>query len=413
MKISPFNVEVINEVGYNRLHITSRQFKGRIRKHLGKWPDDKLQSITYHLKYDLEKHFEGKPFLKGEVEEFVDLYISMRIKDKGNIFDFFEDFIEHKRDTTNKRTKKKLSLPTITAYRTAKMHFEKYSKKKNISLHPSKIDKNVLDNFYHFIDSSHNHKVKMHNRFKSFIKYLDKELNIPVNKTYVHSKFNEEYDHMDPDEDDIALSVEDVKALIKLKQRFDQGKFGIQPYKRNEKLPEYLQEHQFNQKKDSLKKCLDCFLLMIGTGQYYADIRKSKLFFTHVNGKKFCKYRRAKNGSLCKSIPIGSDDVFIAKSIIEEYNIRHGSNFPITLSLTNFMKYIEQIGELAELGMKLKNKMARKTFASILYANRKMPLDVLQALLGHQNIQDTFHYLRIDDRDRSAQAIKFMYPETA
>ena len=90
MGIIPFKVEIINEAGYNRLHIKNHAYTGRIRKHLGKMPDEKLESIQFHLKYDLEKHFSQHPITKDSVEYYVEQYISMRIKKSGCIFDFIE-----------------------------------------------------------------------------------------------------------------------------------------------------------------------------------------------------------------------------------------------------------------------------------------------------------------------------------
>ena len=43
--------------------------------------------------------------------------------------------------------------------------------------------------------------------------------------------------------------------------------------------------------------------------------------------------------------------------------------------------------------------MARKTFASYLYYNKKLPMQYLQNLLGHMDVKDTMHYLRIADYD--------------
>jgi len=54
--------------------------------------------------------------------------------------------------------------------------------------------------------------------------------------------------------------------------------------------------------------------------------------------------------------------------------------------------------------------MARKTFASRLHFDRKMPVHLLQILLGHQNVKHTLHYLRIEDEDLANQVKQYMFP---
>ena len=136
---------------------------------------------------------------------------------------------------------------------------------------------------------------------------------------------------------------------------------------------------------------------MISTGQYWADIRKTTISISSVDDLKHLRYRRAKNGSLCKAIPVQDDDVFIAGEIMKQYRIKNNTNFPLGLSLTHFDKHLKRISLLLGLDYYLTNKMARKTFASILYFNRELPIHLLQILLGHKDVKDTAHYLRIED----------------
>lgn len=410
MSITPFKIEFNNEAGYNRLSISCAEFKGRIRKHVGKKLDAELETIKYHLKYELEQHFQSNRISKETVEFYIDQYVSMRIRGDGNIFDYFDRFIKYKSNTTNDRTNKKLVKQTVTSYRTAKNHFEKFlihSKTKPIL---SKINKQVLDDFYHYVNADHNHKVKMHGRAKAFLKYLQDELNLPLDNSFRKSVFNERYDNIEPNDDDIALKVSEVKLLIKLKAKFDKGIFDIKPFKRHEQLPISLQEAHFQTKKENLKLCLDCFLFMISTGMYFADIKKSKLGFYQSEDTICIQYRRAKCETLCKGIPVGNDEVFIGDLIIEEYGIRSGTNFPIKISLTHFGKHLDRISEILGLGFNLKNRHARKTFATILYYNRKMPISILQKLTGHPDVKDLLHYLRLPNDELASQAKYYMFP---
>ena len=56
---------------------------------------------------------------------------------------------------------------------------------------------------------------------------------------------------------------------------------------------------------------------------------------------------------------------------------------------------------MSGIGFKVTNKMVRKTFASIYYFDRELPVHFVQILLGHKNVKDTYHYLWITDDDIS------------
>jgi site-specific recombinase XerD len=397
--IKPFNVKVQAEKDYYRLYITHSSFKGRVRKRLGDRPYEDLETIAFNLKFELGKHFSSQNITKEEVESFIDNYVSMNVKCNASIFDYKADFLEYKGGLTNKKIRKKLSRSTISGYRTALKYFEEYLTKKRISPHPSQITETVLNNFYHFIKGSHNYRTKLHTKLKGFIKYIEEVKHLPVDPSYKLSVFTEEYDNQCPEDNDIALSREDVRKLIELRQKFQKGEIQLERYNKSEKIPAELQEHQFNMKLENIIKCLDCFLLMVSTGMYYADVMKSQLNFSKSGDITLVRYRRAKNGSLCRTIPIINDDIFIGEEIVNQYKIKNGSNFPLNLSLTHFDKHLGRISHLAGIGFKITNKMARKTFASHLYFNDKIPMPFLQILLGHKDVADTAHYLRISDDD--------------
>jgi len=299
----------------------------------------------------------------------------------------------------NKKTKKQLSKSTLSGYRTSLKYFEEYIIKKRIPAHPSQITESVLNDFYTYIPGKHNYKVKLHTKLKGFIKYLDEARRLPVDPSYKLSNFTEEYDNQCPEDDDIALPEDAVLKLFELRKKLQTGEVQIQKFAKSDKISVGLQDHLFNMKKENLIKCLDCFLFMVSTGQYFADIRKSILHFSQTENFTHIRYRRAKNGSLCKTIPINNDGIFIGEEIIKQYNIKNGTNFPIKLSLTHFDKHLGRISVLANIGFKITNKMARKTFASYLYYNKKLPMQYLQNLLGHMDVKDTMHYLRIADYD--------------
>lgn len=403
---NPFNTKIHYENEYYRLHVTSKKFKGRIRKRLGCQEEDEANNIAFNVKYELGKHFNNGNLLKEEVESYIENFVSMNVKLNASIFIYVSEFLENKSAEINKKTKKKLTQSTLSGYRTALKYFEDYMRKKKLSPHPSMITEKVLDGYYSSIKGCHNYKTKLHTKVKGFINYVAEEKQITIDPSYKKSVFTEEYDNQAPKDNDIALTEKEVRILIKLREQLKTGEKKIEPKIQSNQIPAELQLRNFNLKRENLIKVLDCFLLMVSTGMYYADVRKSQLLFATKGKTLHVKYRRAKNGSLCKAIPLQEDDIFIGQQIIEQYNIRNGSNFPLNLSLTHFDKHLARISEMSGIGFKITNKMARKTFASIYYFDRELPIHFVQILLGHKNVKDTSHYLRISDDDIADEIIR-------
>lgn len=394
-----FTVKVLKDWDYFRLNITHPKFKGRIRKRLGSQDHDECENLAFAVRYELGKHFTTADITKSDVSSFVDNYVAMNVKGTASIFDYKDEFIEYKKDKTNKRTKSKLAKNTISGYITAINYFQEYFTKKRINPHPSSLTEDVLNNFYQYLCGSHNYKCKINFKIKGFIKYLETNKKLQIDPSYKLSVFNEEYDNQLPDENDIALPEEDVRKLIELRKKILRNEIDFENYRKTSKIPVEVVEMQFKMKKENIIKSLDCFLFMISFGLYHADIMKTKLFFSMNSNVKHISYRRAKNGSLCRGIPVINDDIFIGEEIIDQYKISNGSNFPLNLSHTHFCKHLARISALAGLTYKLNPKMARKTFASELYFKRELPLPFLQILLGHKDVDDTAHYLRIKDND--------------
>jgi hypothetical protein len=217
----------------------------------------------------------------------------MQVKHKASVFTFFDDFIAYKQNSSNNKTRNKLVKNTITSYRTAGDYFKKYLENKKLTGHPSEINKTVLDDFYHFVNGKHNYRVKLHTKVKAFIRYVDDEKNVNVDPSYKLSVYTVEYDNMDPEEDDIALTSAQVIRLIELKQSIASGEIDIEANIPSDKIPAELQEKQFTMKRENLIRSLDCFLFMIAFGMYYSDIKKSKISILNDGDFKYLKYRRA------------------------------------------------------------------------------------------------------------------------
>ncbi len=394
---SKFNVKLIPEGNYNRVYVTHSDFKGRIKKHLGHGTTKQFENIVYNLKNELENYFKKKTVIKTGVKAFIDQYVGIHVKGNITIFVFFDEFITKKRKTKNGKTFKPLVSATLNSYMYSIEYFKEYLNESGIKPYPSIINKEMLDNFFYHLDYSHNSKVKIHRRVKAFIKFLADEKGLSICQSYRHSIFNEVYDDQDPHDDDIALTTHQVMKLTNLRQKFRNGDINLCPKTYENKGLSKIQEYQHIKKTGNLIRSLDCFLFMIATGQYYKDIMSSTLNIINTRSDRHINYRRSKTNSLCKAIPIMSNGVFCSEEIISQYGISSGSNFPLGLSQTAFSRHLKEISRLAELGFKLKNKMARKTFASILYFDKKMPIHLVQTLLGHKSVVDTRKYLRISD----------------
>jgi len=136
---------------------------------------------------------------------------------------------------------------------------------------------------------------------------------------------------------------------------------------------------------------------MCSVGMYVSDINKVKLTLKNSGNHSYVSYRRAKNNSYCKGIPVIDKDCFLGNTILKEYHIKSNSNFPLNLSLNQFDKNLKVLSQLAGLDFMISSKMARKTFASIYYFDYRINIVDIQIMLGHKEVRHTMHYLRIDD----------------
>jgi hypothetical protein len=145
--IPPFKVNLLQEGNYHRLYITHPYLKGRFKKRIGNGKPEYLEKIMFHLKYELEKHFETSEITREAVNEFINDFISLQVKCTASIFMYFEEFIQDKQESTNNKTHNKLAKSTLTAYYKSKEYFENYLSRKKMSAHPAMITKKVLENF--------------------------------------------------------------------------------------------------------------------------------------------------------------------------------------------------------------------------------------------------------------------------
>lgn len=393
-----FSVKAINESGYVKFYITHVTLKGRIKKHVGKGVASEYFGCRIELINELEKHFEGKVISNESILDFVNKFFDI-MKLGCNIFNYQDEFIEEKRNTYNSKTDTYLSNSSINSYKKSIEYFKNFLRDKGITPSPENVNKRILDDFFHFLNNKgYNYRVKLHSRIKEFLKFLISK-NINIDKTFVKSTFTEKYDHDDVEDDDIALTKSDLDKLISLRKDFISEKVHLPLYNRCKNLPEHFQIKQREQKYRNLRQTLDCFLYMSSVGMYFSDIKKSSISLGRSEGLIYLNYRRAKNNSYCKCIPVVDTDCFLLKTLIGEYSIKSKSNFPLKLSLDKFDEHLKTIGQMAGLDFNLTSKMARKTFASFYYFKYRVHINDIQLMLGHSDRKHTLHYLRIKEND--------------
>lgn len=389
-------IQVFKERGYVKFYIKHPQFTGRIKKHVGKGEIEDFNGFKIQLQNDLEVFFAKEVVTKDILSAYVDDAVR-KLKFGHSIFDYVDEFIEEKIKTINRKTKKPLSQSSINSYIRAIELFQRMLIEKSLRPIPEIINDQLLNEFMSVRKRlSYNYMVKLHTRLKSFIKFLEYR-NLPIDKSYNKSTFNEQYDNQEPDGDDIALTVDEVNKIILLREKYRNNLIHLPEYKKAKTLSKELQSKQRNKKLANLRRTLDCFLFMVSTGMYISDVNESSLQIFYRKSNSYLRYRRTKNNSLCKAIPLDDYECFIGQTIIREYGIKPGDNFPLNLTVNTFNKHLKVISEQVGFSFVLKSKMARKTFATLNHFDFEVQIDDIQKMLGHKDVEQTLHYLRIED----------------
>lgn len=225
----------------------------------------------------MEKYFTGIEISKEAVDSFVNYYVDMYYKRTASIFDYFPEFLKSKQDTYNEKTEKFLTKASLLTYERTNTYFQKYLASKRIKPYPANISKDVLDGYFHYLKLALNYRVKLHGKLKEFIKFLAKEKGFPIHPSYELSVFSEKYDNQEPKDHDIALSGKQIKKLLQFREKLLSGSVLLKEYKVCKTISKGLQDYQRTTKYKNLILSLDCFLFMVATGQYHADIEKMTL----------------------------------------------------------------------------------------------------------------------------------------
>jgi len=131
-----------------------------------------------------------------------------------------------------------------------------------------------------------------------------------------------------------------------------------------------------------LRHVRDLFLVQIWTGLSYADLMTAD--FTSIENDTLSGYR-VKTGQ-----PYITTILPQARRIIEAYNYKlpHMSAAPYGRMLTCML---ESLG----ITKKITTHNGRHTFATTVMLGHGVPVEVLQKMMGHKNIQTTMHYAKV------------------
>lgn len=146
---------------------------------------------------------------------------------------------------------------------------------------------------------------------------------------------------------------------------------------------------------DRLKNTRWCFLWQCFTGHNYSDMTILKAGDVQFkDGQYFIKKDRFKRGKFDKGQEYTS---VLYETAIEVYKL-FGEDLPL-VSDQKYNVYIKELMGLAGIDKHITSKSGRKTYANYIYKVQKLPLDIIQHMLGHTNIKQTQEYVKVFDTD--------------
>jgi len=152
-------------------------------------------------------------------------------------------------------------------------------------------------------------------------------------------------------------------------------------------------------------------LVLLRTGMRIGELLGTRVSDVNVDERKIAIYEGEKNRR-GRVVYMNDDALWALKAWLRSRDVyklmlfyaRSRNTMSYAAARAVFVKYIERAG-LAHKGYTL--HCLRHTFASELL-NAGMPLECLQQLLGHQNIEMTRRYARLTDRTREDEYFRAM-----
>ncbi len=226
------------------------------------------------------------------------------------------------------------------------------------------------------------------------------------------------------DEQDQGLKLSTVKtrlAIVKAFLRFmaEKGLIGeeVFPWKLKIKLPEALPRAMEPEDVDRLlaasgsERDLAMIVLLLRTGMRIGELLNTRMVDVNMGEQKILIYEAQKNH--LGRVVYFSDD---AKAALEKWLEKRekkqellfygqkGNLLSYPAARMMFVKYIDRAG-LSHKGYTLHS--LRHTYATDLL-NARMPLEVLEKLLGHMSLEVTRRYARLKDKTKEEEYFKAM-----
>ncbi|WP_417602114.1 site-specific integrase [Owenweeksia hongkongensis] len=277
--------------------------------------------------------------------------------------DGFLEFFQVRIDELESLVGKGYSKSTVTNYKSAKKHLEKFINEKS---RMSEVSMRGLD--YHFVD-----------RFLSFLRIVQGCQTNTANK-YLRALR--------------AVLYEAKKRSLIVKNPFEN--FSIKYDRTSRGYLSQLELEAVMTKEIGVERVRfvrDMFVFACFTGLAYADIKELKnKHFVIRNGKKWIVKPRTKS-NVEAVIPLLKG----AERIMNKYQSENAQN-DIVFNIPSNQKvnaYLKEVADLSEVDKNLTFHMARHTFATTVTLTNNVPIESVSKMLGHSSIKATQIYAKV------------------
>lgn len=140
---------------------------------------------------------------------------------------------------------------------------------------------------------------------------------------------------------------------------------------------------------DRLDKVRDIFLFLAFTGLEWADLIALQKDDVQCNqyGQHYIKKNRVKTGIEYTTI--------LYEDAIEIWEFYDGA-LPI-ISPQKFNTYLKELAKSAHIDKTITSLTARHTFATYLLSEKRLPIEIVSKMLGHNSIRQSLHYSKLVD----------------
>ncbi|MGO2102100.1 MAG: phage integrase SAM-like domain-containing protein [Psychroflexus halocasei] len=140
-----------------------------------------------------------------------------------------------------------------------------------------------------------------------------------------------------------------------------------------------------------LAKVRDCFILCCYTGLAYNEM--ARLNLNHINQKNGINWINIKRSKTDKMLEIPL--LVKAEKMLDSYTKAEELKLPV-VSNQRFNSYLKEIADIVGINKNLTHHVARKTFATTVLLENKIPVEIVSHVLGHSNVKVTQdHYGKI------------------